>query len=100
MNQNNILILLSVILILIIVYGRNEIETFVNTLSDGNFRNLIKIKSKINGKDYNVQENFPDQSAAADMLAHIDDTMLKFIKLLQQKYPNRPEIQDMIAKIY
>lgn len=75
--------------------GKNEIETFVNTLTDGNFRNLIKIKSDYNGKPYNVQENFPDTKAAANMLAHIDNTILKFIKLLQQKYPGRPEIQRL-----
>lgn len=96
MNLNNcILILISIILILAILCGKDEIDTFVSTLTDGNFRNLIQIKSDLNGKHYNVQENLPNQKEAANMLAHIDNTIIKFIKLLQKEYPNRSEIQRL-----
>lgn len=86
-----ILLLLSIILILVVITNRRDLESFVNTLTDSNFRNLVKLNGK-NGKKYHVQEHFPDSQAAAHVLSELDITMTKFIRKLQAKYPNHPGV--------
>lgn len=93
-NSDCILILLSFILIIIIFHNKSQFESFVNTLTDPNFRNLIKIKGK-NGKYYHVQEHFPDSQSAAQILSQLDSTILKFIKYLQNKYPNHKGVMRL-----
>jgi hypothetical protein len=78
----------------VLLCNKTEIETFVNTLTDGNFRNLIKLKGK-NGKKYNVQENFPNPEAAAQVLSELDSTMINFINQLRAKYPNHEGVQRL-----
>jgi predicted metal-dependent hydrolase len=81
-------ILIIFILVYLIFYLWNKIETFSEN------GNLINVKSDIDGKSYLVQ-NSKDAKDAANMLANIRIKLLKLKKHLIKKYPNDPRIKQL-----
>ena len=99
MNENTIILLIILILFILLIPFRNDLENFVNSITDSNFRKIEKVMSKVDNIEYYVQGDYHNKDDAANMVSELNNTMLHFIKLLQQKYPNNARI-NRLAKRY
>jgi hypothetical protein len=79
-------------------YYFSKIESFVETITDSNFKNLEKIKSNIDGDLYFVQSEFSDKKEAGELLSELNNLVKHFINHLKYKYPTDPRIQRIITK--
>lgn len=85
--------IIGVVIVIILWYiGKIYIPEFFNQI------NLIKVKSKIDGREWNVQEDFPCPSCAADSLALLHQDTVKLIAHLKNKYPNDPRVHRLIKR--
>ena len=57
---------------------------------------LISIKSTIDGKTYRVRD-MSDKQHAANMLANVRIRLTKLCDILEQKYPDKPQVKQMIT---
>lgn len=58
---------------------------------------IIEVRSKIDGRAYNVRD-MPDKQDAADLLAKVRNKLSKLIDILRQRYPGKPQITQLNAK--
>lgn len=52
--------------------------------------------SKLNNKKYGIQETFPKDHEALELLAKLDNEMSLFVKALQIKYPNDDRVKRLV----
>ena len=82
-------ILLTVVLWLV---GRIYIPEWFNQ------KNIIQVKSTIDGREWNVQGDLPCPECVADLMAEINQDMMAFIGHLKKKYPNDPRVHRLISR--
>jgi hypothetical protein len=58
---------------------------------------LVKVRSKVDGLEYNVRD-MSDKQAAADLLAKVRLRLQKLVDHLRQKYPGKSQILQLNAK--
>lgn len=58
---------------------------------------LVEVKSKVDGKIYRVR-NMKDKQEAADLLARVRAKMHKLYNYLQEKYPDKPQVQRLLQR--
>lgn len=58
---------------------------------------LIHVKSQIDGKVYRVRD-MPDKQEAADLMANVRIQMKKLYMHLQSKYPDKPQVIQLMAR--
>lgn len=63
-----------------------------------NQKNIIKVKSKVDGREWNVQGDLPCPECAADSLATLNQDIEKMIEHLKRKYPNDPRTHRLITR--
>ncbi len=56
---------------------------------------LVEIKSTVDGRVYRVRD-MPDKQAAADLLARVRIKINKLYSHLQEKYPAKPQIRQLL----
>lgn len=58
---------------------------------------IVKVKSSVDGKMYNVRD-LPDKQKAADLLASVRRKLEKLIDTLRQRYPHKPQVIQLNQK--
>lgn len=58
---------------------------------------IIKVRSKVDGLQYNVRD-MPDKQEAADLLARVRGKLQKMIDTLRQRYPGKQQIIQLNEK--
>jgi hypothetical protein len=58
-----------------------------------------QLKSNVDNVNYNIQKGLPNRQEAADRLAAINNTIQKFIRLLQRDHPDSKEVK-LLSKRY
>lgn len=58
---------------------------------------LVEVRSKVDGKLYRVR-NMKDKQEAADLLARVRAKMLKLYNYLQERYPDKPQVQRLLQR--
>lgn len=58
---------------------------------------LVKVRSKVDGKLYRVRD-MKDKQEAADLLARVRGKMHKMYNYLQEKYPDKPQVQRLLQR--
>lgn len=58
------------------------------------YAEVVYVKSNIDGRNYLVRK-LPDRQKAADMLADINEDLLKLVKHLVAKYPDNDEVKRL-----
>lgn len=74
------------------------IDNFVSTLTDSNFKNIEKIKTEIDNKEYAVQSEFPDKKEAGELLAELNNIVKYFLQELGKNYPSDQRISRLLKK--
>ena len=96
-----ILIFIVIIIICYFCYFtslRNCVESFVNSITDSNFKNIIDIKTGVDGEKYSVQSEFEDKDEAAEMIAELNNIVIVFIDNLYNKYPFDDRVKRLKRK--
>ncbi len=61
-----------------------------------NYR-IVSVRSKVDGRQYNVRD-MPDKQQAADLLARVRSKLNTLIDSLRQRYPGKPQIKQLNEK--
>jgi predicted metal-dependent hydrolase len=68
--------------------------TLFKSIIGGNY-STIYVTSTVDGKQYKVRD-MPDKQAAADLMAKLRIRLTKLCNILEQKYPDKPQVKLMI----
>jgi hypothetical protein len=66
---------------------------FKSIIGGGNFPTTY-VKSNVDGKQYKVRD-MPDKQQAADLLANLRIRLTKLCDVLEQKYPDKPQVKQL-----
>jgi len=66
----------------------------MGSLNQGTYP-LIDVKSNVDGRIYRVRD-LPDKQQAADLLARVRDKINRLYSILQEKFPDKPQIRQWI----
>ncbi len=67
---------------------------FKSIIGGGNYP-TVYVTSQVDGKQYKVRD-MPDKQAAADLMAKLRIRLTKLCNILEQKYPDKPQVKLMI----
>ncbi len=59
----------------------------------------VPVKSNVDGKIYKVRD-MPDKQQAADLLATVRLRLVKLCDYLEQRYPDKPQVKQMIRNFH
>jgi hypothetical protein len=68
--------------------------TLFKSIIGGNY-STVYVTSTVDGKQYKVRD-MPDKQAAADLMAKLRIRLTKLCNILEQKYPDKPQVKLMI----
>lgn len=69
-------------------------KAFQSATGNGSYP-LVDVKSNIDGKSYRVRD-MPDKQQAADLISKVRQKMGKLYTYLQQKFPDKPQVKQLI----
>lgn len=92
MERNQLIVALCIVLLLLIVCTQTGIEGFIPFLN-----NKLSIKSPLDNETYDVCKEFSDPEKAADVLAHLNNMNIEFIRYVRSTRGNASP--DMAEKI-
>jgi hypothetical protein len=71
--------------------------TLFKSIIGGNY-STVYVTSTVDGKQYKVRD-MPDKQAAADLMAKLRIRLTKLCNILEQKYPDKPQVKLMIKNL-
>jgi len=72
----------------------DSIRSVFGSMMDSSFP-TVYVTSKVDGKTYKVRD-LPDKQQAADMMARTRIQLTKLCDALEQKYPDKPQVKQMV----
>lgn len=63
-----------------------------------NQKNIVEVKSDVDGEEWKVQGDLPCPKCAANLLAEAHQDILKLFEHLKKKYPNDPRVHRLISR--
>lgn len=98
MDNYTFILAITLLLLLILLPYRHNIENFVNSITDSNFKNIEKVTARVDNAEYYVQADYKNKEEAANMVAELNNIMLHFIQYLKKKYPSSAKIQRLAIR--